>query len=60
MDYQAIIVDDEKMVREGLKNHFDWQKYSIDIAGCFEDGTGAWEYLQTHHIDIILTDVRMV
>lgn len=59
MDYQAIIVDDEKMVREGLKNHFDWQKYSIDIAGCFEDGTGAWEYLQTHHIDIILTDVRM-
>ncbi len=59
MEYRAIIVDDEKNVREGLKKHFGWEKYSIEIAQCFEDGKYAWEFLRNHEVDIIITDVRM-
>ena len=59
MKYRAIIVDDESIVREGLKKHFDWAKYSISIDGCFEDGQEAWNYLLDHEADIIITDVRM-
>lgn len=58
--YSAIIVDDEAIVRDGLKKHFDWKKYSIELKGCFEDGTGAWEYLKISEVDILITDVRMV
>lgn len=59
LNYRAIIVDDEKLVRDGLKNHFDWNRYSIDVAGYFEDGKQAWEYLKANSVDIIITDVRM-
>lgn len=59
MDYRVIIVDDEKNVREGLTKHFTWEKYSIEVAGCFEDGKNAWEFLLGHEVDIIITDVRM-
>lgn len=59
MDYRAIIVDDEDMVREGLKKHFDWEKYSVEVTGYFEDGEYAWEYLKEHEADILITDVRM-
>lgn len=59
MDYRAIIVDDEKNVRDGLTRHFTWEKYSIEVAGCFEDGKYAWEFLHDHEVDIIITDVKM-
>ena len=59
MKYTAIIVDDEKIVRDGLIRHFDWGKYSVNIAGSFCDGEDAWRYLQSHNADIIVTDVRM-
>lgn len=58
--YSAIIVDDEAIVREGLVKHFDWKKYSIEIKGCFADGTEAWEFLKNQEIDILITDVKMV
>ena len=58
--YSAIIVDDEAIVREGLVKHFDWKKYSIEIKGCFADGTDAWEFLKNQEIDILITDVKMV
>lgn len=60
LKYSAVIVDDERIVRDGLKKHFDWKKYSIEIKGCFEDGAQAWEYLEDHETDILITDVRMV
>lgn len=59
MKYRAIIVDDESIVREGLRKHFNWEKYSVSIDGCFEDGKQAWDFLMSHEVDIIITDVRM-
>lgn len=58
--YRVIICDDEETVRNGLKKHFDWNGHKIEIVGIFEDGIPAFEYMKTHEVDIIITDVRMI
>lgn len=58
--YSAIIVDDEAIVRRGLLKHFDWKAHSIDVKGCFADGTDAWDFLKNEEADILITDVKMV
>ena len=47
-------------MRNGLKKHFDWSGHKIEIVGIFEDGIPAFEYMKTHEVDIIITDVRMI
>jgi len=57
--YKAIIVDDEDIVRNGIKKHFDWQSYNIQIVGDFPDGKKAINYIESNLIDLIVTDVCM-
>ena len=33
MVYKLLMVDDEPMIRAGLRNHFDWAAYGIEIVG---------------------------
>ncbi len=56
---KAIIVDDEQMVREGLKEHYHWSKYDIEIVAIFENGITAYKYLQKNKVDLIISDVVM-
>ncbi len=57
--YRAIIVDDESAVRRGLQNHFDWDRFHIQVVADFPDGQKAWQYVQANPVDLIVTDVRM-
>ena len=57
--YKAIIVDDEDLVRQGLKKHFDWSSHNIEIVADFSDGQKAFQFVKDNHIDLILTDVLM-
>lgn len=56
---KAIIVDDEQMVREGLKEHYHWDKYDIQVVDIFENGKKAYQFLQKNDINLIITDVVM-
>lgn len=57
--YRAIIVDDEELVSKGLRKHFDWQSFNIDILGDFPDGQKAFDFVRENPIDLLVTDVRM-
>ena len=57
--YKAIIVDDEELVCKGLRKHFDWNSYDIDILADLPDGQKAFEFVQENPIDLLITDVRM-
>jgi|LSQX01.3.fsa_nt_gb two-component system response regulator YesN len=57
--YKAIIVDDESIIRNGIKRHFDWQSHGIEIIADFSDGQKACNYIENNLIDLIVTDVRM-
>ena len=56
---RVMIVDDEKMIRDGLAHLIDWQSFNCDVVAEAADGVAALEYLQDHPIDLVFTDIRM-
>lgn len=56
--YQALIVDDEKEIREGLAS-WTWREYGVEVAGCCAHGLEALQYIEEHPVDIVMTDIRM-
>ncbi|EOR24949.1 Transcriptional regulatory protein LiaR [bioreactor metagenome] len=58
MKIKILIVDDEKLIREGLKimlSTFD----DIDVIGTAENGYKALEICKSKEIDVVLMDIRM-
>lgn len=57
--FSLIIVDDEKLIREGLNNYIGWNSFGFKVVGCFEDGQEAVDYVLNNPVDVILTDIKM-
>ena len=55
--YKTIIVDDEESVRCGLRDHFDWELHGVTVVEIFPDCAKAYEYVRTHPVDLVITDV---
>lgn len=56
---KAIIIDDEKHVREGLLLLGEWEKHGIETILEAEDGNDAIKLISEHRPAIIFTDMRM-
>lgn len=56
---KTLIVDDEKLVRKGIINIVDWNKYGMQIIGEAENGRAAMEFLANNQVDVIFTDLSM-
>lgn len=54
-----IIVEDEFLVRVGLKSLVDWNSYGFYIAGDASNGQEGFALYQKHHPYLIITDIRM-
>lgn len=57
--YSVLIVEDETMIRNGLKILIPWEKYGFVIAGAAEGGSRALELMSARYFDVVVTDVRM-
>lgn len=57
--YKAIIVDDEELTRESLKQEIDWSELGIEIVAEAANGLLALELIQAWKPDILLSDIRM-
>lgn len=57
--YKLLIVDDEKIEREGMARFIDWRKYGIEIMDTAWNGEDAWEKIRVQQPDIVLTDIKM-
>ncbi|MGG1517922.1 response regulator [Paenibacillus oryzisoli] len=55
----VLVVDDEPIIRQGLRELVDWQRHGFTFAGDAEDGLEASELLEDLHIDIVITDLLM-
>ena len=58
--YSMIIIDDESIIRVGLKKFIEKSECGFSISEVFEDGKEAIEYLKSNHVDLVLTDICMV
>ncbi|WP_332630408.1 response regulator transcription factor [Halalkalibacter flavus] len=56
---KAIIVDDEKHVREGLMLLAEWDKFGIETIFEAADGEVAMKIISEHNPEIIFTDMNM-
>ena len=59
MRFSVLIVDDEKMPREILRNYVPWEKLQVDRVEEAEDGAHALELARLHRPDIVISDVKM-
>ncbi|QDP39942.1 response regulator transcription factor [Radiobacillus deserti] len=60
MSFKLLIVDDEPIIREGLKSTVPWANYDMEVVGVAEDGEAALDWLKNNGtVDLVLTDVRM-
>lgn len=57
--YKVMIVEDEMLVRIGLKNSVDWSKFNMQVIADLSDGQSAWEQYHQERPDLIITDIRM-
>ncbi|HKJ82227.1 MAG TPA: sigma-54 dependent transcriptional regulator [Ignavibacteriaceae bacterium] len=56
VQYNILIVDDEKIVRESLQHWFEEESYNVDIA---EDGESALKKYGKGKYDLLLVDMKM-
>ncbi|MBC7961298.1 MAG: response regulator transcription factor [Vallitaleaceae bacterium] len=57
--YKLLIVDDEKIIRDGLRKLIRWEEYGIVICGEAGNGEEALALVPVIQPDIIFTDIRM-
>ena len=56
---KIFLVEDEKIVREGIKNGIAWEKHGLEFVGEASDGELAYPLIVQEKPDILITDIRM-
>lgn len=56
---KIFLVEDEFIVREGIKNKVDWEAHGYDFCGEASDGELAFPMIQKLKPDIVITDIKM-
>lgn len=56
---KVFLVEDEYVVREGIKNSIDWELAGYDFCGETSDGELAYSMIQQLKPDIVITDIKM-
>jgi DNA-binding NtrC family response regulator len=53
---RILVIDDERSIRNTLKDILEYEKYEVDLA---EDGIKALDKVKTAQFDVILCDIKM-
>lgn len=56
---KIFLVEDEFVVREGIKNNIDWNAHGYEFCGEASDGELAYPMIQKLKPDIVITDIKM-
>lgn len=57
--YNLLIVDDERMIRMGIKNAIPWNQIGIEQTFVAASGQEALDIMESTRIDIMITDINM-
>jgi len=57
--YNVFIVDDEPVIRFGLKASVDWNAEGLKLVGDYPNGEEALSAMEENNPDILITDIKM-
>jgi len=57
--FKVIIIDDEPIIRKGLKNIINWKQFDCTVCAEASDGEEGKRLIEIHRPDILITDIRM-
>jgi len=57
--YSVFLVEDEIVIRDGVKNSFPWEQYGFAYVGDAADGEVALPLIKQTKPDVLITDIRM-
>lgn len=57
--YRILLVDDEILVRDAIRENIDWEGLDCELAGDCQNGQEAAEFVKKNQVDIVLTDICM-
>lgn len=57
--FKVFLVEDEIVVREGIRNNIQWEQYGFIYAGDASDGELALPMIRQIQPDLLITDIKM-
>lgn len=57
--YRIIIVDDEEIILDGIKEIFPWSENGFEVVGGFNNAKDALKFVEKEKVDVIFTDISM-
>ena len=56
---KVFLVDDESIIREGLRDNIPWQQFGYEFVGEASDGEMALPMIRKLKPDVLITDIKM-
>lgn len=57
--YKVLIIDDESIIRKGIKNIVNWKQLDCEVCADACDGIEGIELIKKYLPEVIITDIRM-
>jgi|GEM_PF-57322 len=57
--YTVLLVDDERLILDGITRMVDWSSLRTELAGTARNGLEAYERIRERTPDIVISDIRM-
>ena len=57
--HKLVIVDDEYLVRLGIRETIDWAANGIEVIGDASNGKQGYEMIKELNPDLVITDIKM-
>lgn len=57
--YKVVLVDDEPIIVEGLRNVINWAEYGCEVVAAASDAASGAEAIREYRPDILFTDIKM-
>ena len=57
--YRVVLIDDERLIVEGLRRVVRWSDFNCEVVGVAEDAPSGAEMIRERKPDILFTDIRM-
>jgi len=56
---RVLVVDDDKLARQGIIALLPWKKYQMEVVGDVQNGREALRFLQENDTDLVFVDIDM-